>query len=288
VLLTKSRYKSNLTYSYFVKKFLSQLWTTQNDSGWLLVTAGFGSASFEAAAHRVARQAAKLPNVSMAVAVTTSDLPTICPRTSEVYGSFQNEEHPGWGYWAFKSEIVNQAFAGYWGNFEGVIWVDSGCEVCITPMSNRRFWHFRSRAIKLGASVFSLVTPEFKYTKKSLFDEFPHLDPTDPSDQIQATWFILHGDAGKKIARRWLEITLKSVSYSNDEPSPGGESKEFVSHRHDQSIFSLVCKSEGVNPMKYTPATGTHSIFGRIRALWHPIWVSRNRTGNSVLPKFLQ
>lgn len=256
--------------------------------GWLVVTSGLGSPSFEAAARRVASQAAKLPNVVKVVAVTTSDLGAVCPKTSKIFGQYQNLNHRGWGYWAFKSEIVNRGFNGYWGEFDGVIWIDSGCEVCINLVSKARFKRFQSRAIRFGATIFTLQTPEFLYTKRSLFNEFPNLDPDDSSNQIQATWFVLYGDTGKKIAKKWLEITLKNVSYSDDSLSDRPERQEFVRHTGDQSIFSLVCKADGVNPMKYLPAAGSNSMLGRIRGLSHPIWVSRNRTGESILPRFLQ
>jgi hypothetical protein len=271
-----------------VPAFQLRLRGSEPKKGWLVVTAGLGSVSYEAAALRVVSQAASLPNISKSVAVTTSDLAEVCPQTTSVYGPLQNENHPGWGYWAFKSEILNRGLTGYWGQFEGVVWIDSGCEVCINPISRWRFRYFQNKAARLGATVFSLVTPEFKFTKRDLFNEFPNLDSNDPTNQIQATWFMLHGETGRRISKSWLEVTLKSVSYSNEEPSLKGELKEFISHRHDQSIFSLVCKSEGVSPIKYTPATGSHSILGRIRALSHPIWVSRNRTGVSIIPKSLQ
>jgi len=288
VLLTRSNFRGSATYNYGVRVLQPRLRGPEPKKGWLVVTAGLGSLAYEAAALRVVSQAANLPNISKAVAVTKSDLAEVCPRTTSVYGPLQNENHAGWGYWAFKSEILNRGLKGYWGNFEGVIWIDAGCEVCVNPISRWRFRYFQNQAARFGATVFTLATPEFQYTKRDLFNEFPNLDSNDPTNQIQAGWFMLSGETGRRISKSWLEVTLKSVFYSNEEPSLNGEVKEFISHRHDQSIFSLVCKSESVTPIKYTPATGTHSSLGRIRALSHPIWVSRNRTGVSVIPKSLQ
>ena len=259
-----------------------------SESRWLVLTSGMGSEEFEAAASRVLNQATRLPGVKKVIAVTTVDLPEVCPKTTRMYGHLQNHAHRGWGYWAYKSEIIARAFDGYWGAFDGYIWIDSGCEVFANPISAHRFIKFQRRALQTGVTVFSLKTPESLYTKNLLFREFPELNPLDVTDQIQNTFYLLSGDKGKKIAQRWLETTLISTAHSDDSISADSEPLNFVRNTGDQSVFSLVCKSEGVNPMKYTPATGTNSLIGKIRALSHPIWVSRNRTGKSVIPKFLQ
>lgn len=247
-----------------------------------------GSDQFEAAAARVVSQATHLPGVTRAVAVTTMDLPEVCPKTTEMYGRLQNQAHRGWGYWAYKSEIIARAYGGYWGEFDGYVWIDSGCEVFVNPISVHRFIRFQQRALQTGVTVFTLKTPESLYTKNLLFREFPELNPLDTTDQIQNTFYLLSGGKGKKIAERWLKTTLISTAHSDDSISADSEPLNFMRNTGDQSVFSLVCKSEGVAPMKYTPATGTNSLIGKIRALSHPIWVSRNRTGKSVIPKFLQ
>jgi hypothetical protein len=259
-----------------------------SESRWLVLTSGMGSEDFEAAASRVVSQATRLPGVTRAIAVTTKDLSEVCPMTTKLYGHLQNHAHRGWGYWAYKSEIISRAFDGYWGDFEGYIWIDSGCEVFVNPISARRFKIFQQRALQTGVTVFTLKTPESLYTKNLLFREFPELNPLDSTDQIQNTFYLLSGEKGKVIADRWLMTTLISTAHSDDSTSAISEPINFVRNTGDQSVFSLVCKSEGITPMKYTPATGTNSIIGKFRAFSHPIWVSRNRTGKSVIPKFLQ
>ncbi len=259
-----------------------------SESRWLVLTSGMGSEDFEAAAIRVVNQASQLPGVKKAIAVTTHDLPEVCPKTTKMYGHLQNHAHRGWGYWAYKSEIMTRAIDGYWGDFDGYIWIDSGCEVFVNPISAQRFMKFQRRALKSGVTVFTLKTPERLYTKNILFHEFPEIDPSDNSDQIQNTFYLLSGEKGNRVAKRWLATTLISTTYSDDSTPREFEPINFVRNTGDQSIFSLVCKSEGVTPMNYTPATGTNSLIGKIRAFSHPIWVSRNRTGKSVIPKLLQ
>jgi hypothetical protein len=264
------------------------LMVDNNNNGWLVVTAGLGSPAFREAAERVAKSAEILSGVSRVVKVTDENLQEVCPRTSERFKEYQSPDFRGFGFMTYKSEVVHRALSGFWGEFLGVVWIDAGCEVYVNPISNHRFKNFKLMASKFGGAVFSLDTPEVYFTKQTLFQRFPELDPSDRTPQIQTTFFFLAGEKGLRIAEKWLEITLERIEYSDESLSVSGEVPNFQTHRHDQSIFSLVCKSEGVRPLNYTPATGTNSLIGKIRALSHPIWVSRNRTGKSVIPKFLQ
>jgi hypothetical protein len=53
----------------------------------------------------------------------------------------------------------------------------------------------------------------------------------------------------------------------------------FVDHRHDQSVLSLLYKKLGLKPFQIV----YQKNFGSIRNSMQPLWLSRNRTGDSVL-----
>jgi len=255
---------------------------------WIVVTAGVGSSEIEAAALRVASTARKLPGVARAVAVLTDDLAAVCPKTKQVYGHLQNSNHRGYGYMAYKSEIVGNAFDGFWGDFDGVIWIDAGCEILVNSISSLRMKYFQKFARKHGAFTFVLQSLEIEHTKRDLFERFKPINPKKAGNQIQSTWFLLTGDKGKGISDLWSEVTLEDTIFLSDEQSKLPEFPEFRVNRTDQSVFSLTCKSIGVTVSSYIPAAGDGSRLGKLRAATHPIWVSRNRTGNSIIPEFLQ
>jgi hypothetical protein len=269
---------------------LSQEWRSGAPMSlkWIVVTAGVGNPEIEAAALRVAREATKLPGVVKTVAVLTEELELVCPKTNQVYGHLQNSAHRGYGYMAYKSEIVQNAFNGFWGNFDGVIWVDAGCEVLVNPISALRMIRIQDYAREHGAFVFVLNSLEIEHTKRDLFERFKTINPYETGNQIQSTWFLLAGEQGKCISDFWSSVTLENTTYVSDEKSKLPEFPEFKVHRNDQSVFSLTCKLHKVRTSSYTPAAGTGSIIGKIRASTHPIWVSRNRTGESIIPRFLQ
>lgn len=253
---------------------------------WLAVTAGVGSPDFEEAAFRVRDSLVRSGVVDKVVAVTTKDLSTVCPETSVLYRDLMNTDTRGYGFMCWKAEIVNAAMEGLWGDFEGVIWVDAGCEVSVNPISRIRFNTFKTFAKKHGVSCFTLDTLEIEYSKRDIFEHFPEIDPFSAGRQIQTTWFFLYGEKGKKISREWLSTVLVGRHMLNLEPSNLPEYQEFVENRYDQSTFSLVCKKNRIRTMSYVPTSGDGTFLSKLNGLFHPIWTSRNRGGTSVKMKF--
>ena len=186
----------------------------------------------------------------------------------------------------WKSEIVFRTLNGEFGQCDGVVWVDAGCEAVSNMLSKFHLRRHLRKAKKFGAEVFSLNTPEVRYTKRDLFHEFPKVNQNDPTPQIQTTNFYLFGEKGLEIARKWFEVATKSQSFIDESPSIQGEVAEFVSHRHDQSIFSLSCKSTE-NFHKFHPlTTGTSTPRALIKGFFSPFWASRNRTGSTKVPNW--
>lgn len=253
---------------------------------WLAITAGVGAPAFEEAAHRVVQSLEPSKVVDRVIKVETKDLGEVCPQVSRLYGGLMNIETRGYGYMCWKAEIVHQAMKGYWGDFDGVIWIDAGCEVSINPLSKIGFYRFQNFARKYGVACFTLDTLEIEYTKRDLFEKFPQIKPSESGKQIQTTWFFLYGETGKKIAREWFETVMSGTHLLELTPSAKPEYPGFIENRYDQSAFSLVCKSNGIPAMRYKPTNGYTSMILRLRGIINPIWTSRNRFGNTVKRKF--
>ena len=253
-------------------------------SNWILLTAGFGTEDMQGAAHRVREQATSLGIFQKVVSVTNENLAKWCPRMSENYGEFLSSAHKGFGYFCWKIELVQSALSGAFGPCDGVLWVDAGCEIYKSPWTTLRLKHWMKSAEKSGTFVFNLNTPEQDYTKRSLFGYFPNLDPSDRTPQFQATWFMLYGDTGRKIANEWLRIALLGIETLDLSESPGGEVATFVEHRNEQSLLSLVLKNHSTENRKFHMFSGTETIRGKFIARINPIWTSRNRTEKSIIP----
>jgi hypothetical protein len=252
-------------------------------SSWLLITAGFGSSEMEGAALRVKKQAESLGLLDQVTAITTKDLAAACPLVWAKYSQYLAPSHKGYGYFSWKVELVYGALHGNFGDFDGVIWVDAGCEIFNSPWTRARLKRWMKNTEKTGTFLYTLDTPEQDFTKSLAFEEFPELDPNDRSPQVQATWFMLHGEIGREITEKWLEVSLKDIALLDLSPSPKGEVSTFVEHRFDQALLSLLIKSLKQAVDSYFPCSGNSGIRSRIRGVIHPIWTSRNRTATSLI-----
>lgn len=251
-------------------------------SKWIAITAGLGSLDFEQAAIRVGKDLTAAAVVDKVVVITTKDIFEICPTTTAIYSDLISSGVRGFGFMSWKSELVKNAFDGRWGDFEGVIWIDAGCEISINLISRIKFLKFQRYAKSNGVASFTLRTPEIEYTKQDLFDEFPEINPLTSGDQIQTTWIYFYGEKGFHASKKWFETICKGTHLLDLAPSRKPESPRFIENRYDQSTFSLVCKSLDIPPMQYKPTTGFGTFPSRLRGFFHPIWTSRNRTGVTV------
>ena len=249
---------------------------------WLAVTAGLGSSDFEGAALRIKKTLDSVGVVDKSVAVLTKDLIEVCPETSRIYSNFLNKETRGYGFMCWKAEIVSAALNGYWGDFNGVIWIDAGCEITLNPITKIILRKFQLFARRNGIACFTLDTEEVAYTKRDLFEKFPDIDPYAAGPQIQTTWMMFHGVTGKLVADEWLNIVCSGVHLLDFEPSRHEEFPEFIENRNDQSAFSLVCKENQIPIMRYRPTSGIGSRISSIRGMFNPIWTSRNRKSDSI------
>jgi hypothetical protein len=248
---------------------------------WLVITAGLGNTDFENASLRLVESVERSNFVNKAVTIITAELSIAAPVTSSLYPMYVNDSTRGHGYFSWKSELVKAGLDGKWGDFEGVIWVDAGCEFMATPISKLMFKRFQKVAQKRGVASFTLATKEIEYTKRDLFDHFPRINPETAGRQIQTTWMFIHGEIGRKIVNEWFEVSLASIDLLSYEPSKINEHPEFVENRAEQSAFSMVCKNNQIRPMRYKPTAGNGSFPAFIKGFMHPIWTSRNRTGKS-------
>lgn len=135
----------------------------------------------------------------MVKAVKSGELRLECPRVFEKYEDYLNSRTKGFGYMAYKAELVQSAFEGAYGECDGVIWVDAGCEVVVNSLSKKKLDDFINYAEENGVACFTLDTDELMYTKRDLFRAFPSIDPESAGPQIQTTWFLLHGSTGKQV-----------------------------------------------------------------------------------------
>jgi hypothetical protein len=247
----------------------------------IFVTAAIGDSNLVSAASRLTNQIMSLGIFDKSIIITEEDLSEVCPWLLEWYSLEYLCASQGFGFYAWKAALSSHVFGSNWSENDLILYLDAGCEVLPGKRTVSILNNLAEKALLEGAVGFSSGCAEILYTKRAIWKSFPELDPQDWSDQFQSGTWLLAGVKGKHIADDWLQVVRSSPSMTNNELD--GEVANFVAHRHDQSVLSLVFKKYGIAPEKIQPPYPRDTMLSRFHALRYPIWAARNRTEKSII-----
>jgi hypothetical protein len=249
---------------------------------YLFLTAAIGEQNLLDASKRLVRDAEALKIFSRFEIVTQKDLSTLMPEIISIVPENQWNSTHKYGYYIWKPQIANLALTGTWGDYDAVVFLDAGCEILPSYWNRKKLLSYLKKAAQNGAVIFHSKGPEFLYTKKSIFAQYPKVDSSDATPQIQSGSWILSGQKGISIASEWA--SKSSLNYQNisNEFDPAVEVPGFIAPRHDQSYFSLTCKAAGITPENVLPPGGGNGVRTHFRSLYFPFRWARNRSGNET------
>lgn len=180
----------------------------------------------------------------------------------------------GYGFWSWKPFILLEIFKNYPAN-SVFCYADIGCE--FSKYGNYANQYFAKKALSEGLCVFStaLHQNEYCWSKAALLDFFDLQHRLLMKDQIQATCFYISKEISTiRFLEQWLKFAISdNFALSSDQIGPN-ESPRFIENRHDQSIFSLMCKKSKFNPIL------SNCFFGQedyLRKMLYPIHCNRNK-----------
>jgi hypothetical protein len=107
--------------------------------------------------------------------------------------------------------------------------------------------------------ILSNMRPESMYTKGDVLEYFNALENKDIYNSGQYEAGILHVikkcDFSLSVYKRWWEVVRDNPSLVDDTPSIVKNFSNFKEHRHDQSIWSLICKTMNIKEIdrKFLP-----------------------------------
>ena len=254
-------------------------------TNWMFISVGAGNRNFEEAAERLVSQVAQSGVFIRSRSILTKELNELIPELKIRIIDERGSLTQGYGFYSWKSRVAKLALQGQFGEIDGIVIADAGCEFFLSPLSIRRLKSYFKLAQNSGVAAFAISTPEYRFTKRSLFKYFPTIDSNENSFQFQSGILIIAGIKGLEIVEKWDEIVWDDIE--NVDNSCGVESADFYAHRHDQSVLSLVLKSKGVIPITENPPGVVEGMHQAINAFSYPIWWSRNRTGFSQIPRNL-
>jgi hypothetical protein len=165
--------------------------------------------------------------------------------------NFIESNKRGYGYWIWKPQVVKQVLAQV-PDGSIIIYADAGCAFSdeselndlISKIDDKGFLGFQFKDDNDYHN-------ETKFNKKDCIDRvFPNMSGDTP--QIIATTFIIKKN---KFTCSFIDTWLKyceEYHLVDDSESVLKNADSFVEHRHDQSIFSLLCKIHGLKTLPNT------------------------------------
>jgi hypothetical protein len=187
------------------------------------------------------------------------------------HGNFIENNNRGYGYWLWKPYLIMKTL-NQMNNNDILIYLDIGCEIknsldthsCLLSLINRcNDYHF--------LYTFTGV-PEKKINKMDLLD-FLDLNNNEILDSYQkqaSLIFLKKNDLMLDFATDWYNTSC-NYHFIDDTESMLENNPEFLVHRHDQSIFSLLAKTKKYKDIMDTENNLLNNSF--------PFLISRKRHG---------
>lgn len=197
----------------------------------------------------------------------------------EKYKNLLRPHVRGFGYWLWKPYIINQVFSTLQHNDE-LYYLDAGCHINSHGRKRMQEYADTLAASKIGIVAFELEKGcnERAFSKMDLLEHFivqqcPQITDTG---QICATHiFCKKKPESSRFIEEWLN-TCYNIHFIDDSPSLSNNFPEFSEHRHDQSVFSILCKLHAVDKLpgnETWPEGGTRDWNTLIN---YPIWDKRD------------
>ncbi|RZK16955.1 MAG: hypothetical protein EOO43_13975 [Flavobacterium sp.] len=171
----------------------------------------------------------------------------------QFYKHFQDKFSHRFGYFVWKPQIILQSLEKI-NDGDILQYTDMGCH--LNKFGGRRLQHYFELVSNSPSGLLGFQTnyKENSWTKADLFSYFGFNANSDigASGQVCATFFFIKkSEASVNIMREWLSVFYYDFSLVDDSESLITNIPEFIEHRSDQSIFSLLAKKYQFSLLSY-------------------------------------
>jgi hypothetical protein len=182
------------------------------------------------------------------------------------HGRFIETSPKGYGYWIWKPWLIKKALASMTTG-DILVYADAGCTLHVEGLP--RLLEYIDLVKEHGALVFQTEHLEETLTKMDVIHAM-QAHALMKTGQIHATTFLLQkSDTTVDLVDSWYEAVC-NYSLLDDTPSKAPNCADIKDHRHDQSMWSILCKQRGV----YTIPDETWA-FSADKKSSYPIWAQR-------------
>ena len=173
----------------------------------------------------------------------------------------------GYGYWAWKPQIILQALDKV--EMGDIIqYTDSGCHLNIKGKKRLLEYFEMTKELNPGILAFQAKLPEYplnilpehynnllddyKWAKGDLID---YLNVRNNKEVLYTPTigagilFIRKDESSIRIIKDWLSVIESDFKFIDDTKSVSENLPGFIEHRHDQAIFSILAKLNGVKTL---------------------------------------
>lgn len=157
----------------------------------------------------------------------------------KVFNLSQMENTRGYGFWKWKpwllKETIQNAKHG-----DIIVYADAGCQIQNTPEAKARLKEYIDMLDDKSCWIrFQMHHAEHIWTTDAIFNYF---NIKDTSGQYMATIHILRVcENSLALADAWTDIALNTELFT-DNYNKDTTRTDFKDNRHDQSVFSVLCK----------------------------------------------
>lgn len=205
----------------------------------------FGDAKYSRSVNRICREAFESNFFDV---VTGLNHQNLSQNFVEKYSHVMNRARGG-GYWIWKPHIIQRQLANMNEN-DLLVYCDAGCTV--NKNGEQKFLQLVDKVNFSGYGIVGydlMVHPEYKWTNERVFQHFKVAiddDSIRKTSQIMASIIVMKKcPHSVMLIDKWCATMDEDALLFTDEYNKETENREFVDHRHDQSVFSVIRKQYG-------------------------------------------
>lgn len=218
-----------------------------------IIFLSFGNSDLQKSAKRIEKQALKMDIYDEISIYNEHKLDTDFRK----HFSQKLRKHTrGFGYWCWKPQIILQALSKM---KDGDIlhYADMGCHLNANGVSRLKDYINYASKSQSGILAFQAIPPDFHdgqqlpdlrdklWVKGDLLDYFHVRDRKEIVETPTygaTTLFIKKSIHSINFIKEWVTVYYQDFTLTDDTPSKSPNLEGFIENRHDQSIFSILCK----------------------------------------------
>jgi hypothetical protein len=189
----------------------------------------------------------------------------------------------GYGYWTWKPFIVLELMKKL-NDGDILIYADIGCEFSIQGQQKFNLYKEMVKKIKILAWETNNGFSELSWSKRELIDHLNLQDNLLHQEQIAATFFMVYKCPDTvNIISEWVKYSKYNNYIFINDKTLLFQYDEFIDHRHDQSILSLLLKSKKIKPLEENLYFRKILYYKGSYILKFPFHPLRNKTKDAVI-----